>query len=127
MRIDHIAVWTGHLERMKEFYVEFFGGQPGNKYVNSRTGFESYFITFDCGARLEIMHRLSIPQDGSSKQPTGYSHMAFSVGDRVQVDKLTALLRDKGHRVVGEPRQTGDGYYESCVLDPDGNRVEITA
>jgi lactoylglutathione lyase len=29
--------------------------------------------------------------------------------------------------VVGAPRKTGDGYYESVVLDPDGNVVQIAA
>lgn len=127
-KIEHIALWTGNLEEMKEFYVEFFGGKPGTKYVNLKTGFESYFIVFDSGARLEIMRKPSIPANPNSaeEQYTGYIHIAISVGNRRGVDELTLQLQDRGYRVVSHPRETGDGYYESCVLDPDGNRIEIT-
>jgi len=80
------------------------------------------------GARLELMHMPTIPPslNGADAQFTGYIHLAFSVGSEAQVDELTALLQQDGYPVVSEPRRTGDGYYESCVLDPDGNRVEIT-
>ena len=128
MKIEHVALWTKHLEILKNFYAEFFGGTPNNKYRNPRTGFESYFLTFDSGARLELMDMPSVavnPND-PEKQYTGYAHLAFSVGSRDEVDALTKRLSERGYRVVSQPRQTGDGYYESCVLDPDGNRVEIT-
>jgi len=128
MTIEHVALWVQELEKSKDFYVEFFGGKPSDKYVNTAAGFESYFVTFDSGARLEIMRMPSIPQDTSDieKQRTGYIHIAFSVGSRARVEELTARIRESGYRVISEPRQTGDGYYESCVLDPEGNRVEIT-
>jgi lactoylglutathione lyase len=127
MRIEHIALWTKDLERIKDFYVEFFCGKPNDKYVNHKTGFESYFITFDSGTRLEIMQMPSIPvnRNDIDEQYTGYIHIAMSVESRKNVDELTNELRKRGHRVVSEPRETGDGYYESCVLDPDGNRIEI--
>lgn len=128
MKIEHIALWTKDLERLKDFYVEFFGGKPNKKYVNPKTGFESYFIAFDAGARLEIMRKAGIPENRNDvdEQYTGYIHLAIATESRARVDELTERLRARGYRVVSAARETGDGYYESCVLDPDGNRVEIT-
>jgi lactoylglutathione lyase len=127
MKIEHIAIWTGHLEPLREFYCTYFGGQSNTKYLNPAKEFSSYFITFQSGARLELMHK---PQLQPSQQPAntlaGYVHLAFSVGSRQQVNALTDRLRTDGFRVVGEPRTTGDGYYESVVADPDGNLIEIT-
>jgi lactoylglutathione lyase len=129
MKLEHTALWVTDLEKSRDFYTRFFGGQANAKYVNPQTGFESYFITFDSGARLELMRKPAIPQDTRDieQQRTGYIHVAFSAGSRLAVNELTENLRASGYRVVGEPRQTGDGYYESCVLDPEGNRVEIAA
>jgi lactoylglutathione lyase len=128
VKIEHVAIWTKDLERLKDFYVEFFGGQPNDKYVNPRSGFESYFLTFESGARLELMQMANIPlvRPDPIVQGQGLTHLAFSVGSREEVDQLTGRLRERGYRIVGEPRTTGDGYYESVALDPDGNRVEIT-
>jgi lactoylglutathione lyase len=128
MKIEHVAVWTHQLEAMKEFYAAFFGARPGAKYTNPRKGFESYFLEFDGGARIELMYRPDIPptQTDPLAQATGLTHLAISVGSEEAVDALTETLRERGYRVVGEPRRTGDGYYESVILDPDGNRVEIT-
>ncbi len=128
MKIEHIALWTKDLERIKDFYVEFFCGKPNDKYINHKTGFESYFITFDSGTRLEIMQKPSIPANRNDvdEQYIGFIHIAMSTGSRTNVDELTNRLKEEEHRVVSEPRETGDGYYESCVLDPDGNRIEIT-
>ncbi len=129
MRIEHVALWTRNLERMRDFYVEFFDGKSNEKYINPRTGFESYFISFDSGARLEIMRKAAIPANRNDvdEQYVGLIHVAMSTGSRESVDELTNELRAAGYRVVSEPRETGDGYYESCVLDPDENRVEIVA
>lgn len=128
MRIEHIAIWTQNLEELKNFYVNYFGGICGEKYVNSKKGFESYFISFENGARLELMQMSSIPSNKNDieQQYIGIIHIAFSVGSKVKVDKLTEILRSHGYKVLSEPRITGDGYYESCVLDLDGNRIEIT-
>lgn len=125
MRIEHIAAWVRDLEGMKEFYQTYFGACPGLKYVNSSKGFSSYFLSFQSGARLELMHNDSVAP-GQSAPQTGYAHLAFSAGSRENVDELTARLRTAGFTVESGPRTTGDGYYESCVLDPEGNRVEIT-
>jgi lactoylglutathione lyase len=128
MKIEHVALWTHDLERLKDFYVLYFGAQSNDKYMNTKKGFESYFLSFDSGARLEIMQMPSIPAslDDREQQFTGYIHIAVAVGGRETVDTLTEQLRQDGYRVVDEPRTTGDGYYESVILDPDGNRIEIT-
>jgi lactoylglutathione lyase len=128
MHIEHIAIWTHNLERLKAFYETCFQGKAGEKYVNTEKQFESYFVAFSSGARLELMQRPTISESRSyAGDPfTGYIHLAFSVDSEEQVDALTARLQRDGYRVASGPRRTGDGYYESCILDPDGNRVEIT-
>ena len=125
MKIEHAAMWVGDLEKMRNFYEIYFDACPGSKYVNAAKGFGSYFLSFESGARLELMHSDSMTS-GSSSQAPGYAHFAFSVGSKEKVDELTARLRSAGFTVESGPRTTGDGYYESCVLDPEGNRIEIT-
>ena len=128
MKIEHIAIWTSDIERLKLFYTEYFGCTSGSKYINSSKSFESYFLMFDSGCRLEIMQMPSIPLNlnNSFSQYLGLIHFAVSVESKENVDELTARLRSDGYEIVGEPRVTGDGYYESRILDPDGNRIEIT-
>lgn len=128
MHIEHVAVWTRNLEQLKRFYETYFQAKAGEKYVNPQKQFESYFLSFSSGARLELMWMPSVPEslDDREAQFTGYIHLAFSVGSEEQVDALTARLQADGYRIVDGPRRTGDGYYESVVFDPDGNRVEIT-
>jgi lactoylglutathione lyase len=125
MHIEHIAIWTHDLERLKTFYVAYFEGKANDKYVNTEKQFESHFVAFASGARLELMHMPAVPESYDRGQAIGYTHLAFSVGSEAAVDALTARLQEDGYQVVSGPRRTGDGYYESCVLDPDGNRVEI--
>lgn len=130
MHIHHAAIWTKDLEVMKEFYSKVFQGKASNKYVNPVKQFESYFIEYDSGASLELMRMPGIAEkahDDLLQQMFGYTHLAFSVGSPEQVDLLTHELRSQGYSVVGEPRRTGDGHYESVILDPEGNRVEILA
>jgi lactoylglutathione lyase len=128
INIEHIAVWTHHLERLKDFYQTHFQAVVGAKYNNPYSGFESYFLTFSSGARLELMAMPGIPpsQNDPGPQFTGYIHLALSTGSEREVVSLTESLRAAGSIVLEEPRRTGDGYYESVVLDPDGNRIEIT-
>jgi lactoylglutathione lyase len=128
MRIEHVALWTRDLERLRTFYETYFEARAGAKYVNARTGFESYFLTFEGGARLEIMRLPELAPAGESGAPerVGYGHLALAVGSEALVDALTARIKADGHTLLSGPRRTGDGYYESVVLDPDGNRVEIT-
>jgi len=127
MKIEHIALWTKNLESMKQFYVDYFDGLAEAKYHNKETDFESYFISFSAGARLEIMQMANvISSDKKDGLYSGYVHIAFSVGSKEKVNQLTERLRVDGYTIASEPRATGDGYYESCVLDLDGNQVEIT-
>ncbi len=127
MKIEHVALWTFDLERSRFFYEKYFGATSGSKYSNPKKNFESYFLSFSDGCRLEIMQMPGIiPLDRRTSQHAGLIHFAMSVGDRTAVDNLTEKLRADGYEIVGEPRFTGDGYYESVVLDPDGNRIEIT-
>jgi lactoylglutathione lyase len=128
VRIEHVALWTRDLERLRTFYEHYLGARAGARYVNDANAFASYFLTFESGARLELMRMDSIPEtrDDPLEQATGLVHIAFSVGSEEAVDELTARLAVDGHRVLDGPRRTGDDYYESVVLDPDGNRVEIT-
>lgn len=129
MHIEHIAIWTTQLEELKDFYVTYFEGKANEKYTNPFKHFSSYFISFDSGARLELMYKPSVPPTlyKTGQEFTGITHLAFSVGSREEVNLLTEKLRFSGITIVGEPRQTGDCYYESVILDPDGNRIEITA
>lgn len=126
MKIEHLAIWTTELERLKDFYVRFFGAKASNKYVNPGKAFESYFLSFDSGARLEIMRRPDLIPRGAEGNRIGLSHVAFSVGSTERVDMLTEELRHAGYVVADGPRRTGDGYYESVILDPDSNRIELT-
>ncbi|WP_304235067.1 VOC family protein [Jiulongibacter sediminis] len=126
-KIEHLALYCRNLEAMRFFYMAYFGAQCNEKYVNSTKGFESYFLTFDEGSRLELMAKTSIIEgEKPGFEQLGYTHMAMSVGSKDEVDRLTEALREDGFVVVGECRTTGDGYYESVVLDPEGNRIEIT-
>ena len=128
MKIEHIALWTAQLETMKNFYCQYFGAEAGEKYVNPDKNFASYFLAFDSGARLELMQMTGILSRNIApeKQQMGYVHMAIATGSKAAVDELTEQLRSDGYTIADEPRTTGDGYYESVVFDPDGNRIEIT-
>lgn len=127
MMIDHIALYTRDLARMRAFYQTYFDGTANTLYHNPKTGLQTYFISFGDGARLELMTRPELADCDRSRQWTGWTHLSFRVGTRENVDALTARLRADGYDVTSGPRVTGDGYYESCVLDPDGNTVEIVA
>ena len=128
MKIEHIAIWTKDLERLKAFYEKYFRAKSGSKYVSTKKPFQSYFLRFSSGSRLELMQRPDILQ--AEKAPgqefLGYAHLAMSVGSEEEVDALTKRLVDDGYQLLDGPRRTGDGYYESVISDPDGNRVEIT-
>ena len=167
MKIEHVAIWVKDIDKVCEFYRKYFGGVVHPIYHNPAKQFTSRFVTFESGARLEVMHRPDIdadvgteamfhvkrpqgecsahtcmgiaePQDVGHEvsqpfqaqheqgQHLGYAHLSFSVGSKEEVDRLTQKMSDDGIQIVGQPRTTGDGYYESVVLDPEGNRVEVT-
>jgi lactoylglutathione lyase len=158
MKIEHIAIWVKDIDKVCEFYRKYFGGVVHPIYYNPTKQFTSRFITFDDGARLEVMHRPDIDvgienvwtvtslQSNTHRSANekmraffrfltsavfhvehlGFTHLSFSVGSKEEVDHLTQQMSSDGISVVGQPRTTGDGYYESVVLDPEGNRIEIT-
>lgn len=127
MKIEHIAIWVKDLEHMRDFYANYFGMQYGEMYVNEKKGFSSYFMSLGEGARLELMHRHEVERAGGRPEfAQGFTHLAFSTGSRFRVDELTERLRNDGYKIAGEPRVTGDGYYESVIEDPEGNHVEVT-
>lgn len=125
VKITHIAVYTNDIEKSRNYYETYFNGKSSELYKNSK-GFSSYFITFDSGARLEIMHHVELQSRPVIDKVNGWSHVAFSVGDKDTVISLTEKIVAAGYELYSPPRRTGDGYFESCVADPDGNRVEIT-
>ena len=171
MRIEHVAIWAKDIDKVCDFYRKYFGGEVQPLYRNSAKQFTSRFVTFESGARLEVMHRPDInvgtlteskpdlacvPRETQPRFPSknelahfyletegcrpmakpeaqheqgqhlGYAHLSFSVGSKEEVDRLTQKMSEDGIQVVGQPRTTGDGYYESVVLDPERNRVEVT-
>ena len=128
IKIEHLAIWVRDLEGMKSFYENYFKASAGEKYHNPKKNFTSYFLSFEEGCRLELMHKPEIPgnKNDAIQQYEGLIHFAISLGSKEQVDYLTEKLRADGYQIVGEPRTTGDGYYESVVLDPENNRIEIT-
>ena len=126
MKIEHIAMVVNDLEAAKDFFVTYLDGKANELYHNKSTGFRSYFISFDDGARLELMNKPEMSDTAKDIARTGYAHVAFSVGSAEKVDELTALLKADGYEVLSDPRTTGDGYYESCVVAVEGNQIEIT-
>lgn len=129
MPIEHIALWTEDIDRCIGFYTTYFDASAGDRYVNPTKGFESCFLRFSSGARLEVMTTTTlVPLPApAGAQRMGLTHLAMSVGSEQKVDALTQRLKDDGYPLLDGPRRTGDGYYESVVLDPDGNRIEITS
>ena len=128
-RIEHLAIWVADLETMQRFYVQYFNAKCNTKYTNAQKQFESYFISFgEGGTRIELMRKPGItPNNGLNNQTMGLAHLAVTVGDEAAVNALTERLRADGYTIAGEPRHTGDGYYESVVLDPEGNYIELCA
>lgn len=126
MWIEHIAMYVNDIEKTKEFFVKYFNATSNEGYHNPNTDFRSYFLSFEDGARLEIMNRPHMKDEEKSLNRTGYIHIAFSLGSKKQVDDLTERLKNDGYNVVSGPRTTGDGYYESCIIGIEGNQIEIT-
>ena len=126
MRIEHIAMYVNELEQARDFFVKYLGGVSNDGYHNKTTGFRSFFISFDDGARLEIMNKPSMDNIEKPVNRTGYIHIAFSVGSAQEVDRLTKQFAEDGFEVLSGPRTTGDGYYESCIVGIEENQIEIT-
>ena len=126
MKIEHIALYVKDLEKTRNFFMKYLGAKSNDGYHNPKTNFRSYFLSFDDGARLEVMNKPEIHDWPKNPARTGYAHIAFSVGSREKVDALTAELKSDGYEVVSGPRTTGDGYYESYIVGIEGNQIEIT-
>jgi len=126
MKIEHIAMYVYDIEQTKSFFTKYLGATANNGYHNKNTGFRSYFLSFDDGARLEIMNRPEMNDVEKDISRTGYIHIAFSVGSKEKVDSLTEQLKKDGYNVISGPRTTGDGYYESCIIGIEANQIEIT-
>lgn len=126
MKLEHLAIWVEDLEKMKAFYCRYFDMISGEKYHNPTKKFSSYFLSFASGARIELMHRPDISESVGLNPYLGYAHIAISTGSKENVLTMTETLRKDGYTVSGEPRTTGDGYFESVILDPEGNSIELT-
>lgn len=126
MRIEHIAMYVNDLEKTKEFFIKYFNAIPNEGYHNQKTDFRSYFLSFDGGARLEIMNKPQMEDAEKTLNRTGYIHIALSLGSKEAMDELTAKMKNDGYEVISGPRTTGDGYYESCIVGIEGNQIEIT-
>ena len=126
MVIEHIAMYVNNLEEARDFFVKYLGGKSNGGYYNKNTDFRSFFISFEGGARLELMNKPGHVDMDKPLNRTGYAHIAFSLGNKEKVDSLTARLKADGYEVVSGPRTTGDGYYESCVVVFEGNQIELT-
>lgn len=126
MKVEHVALYVEDLNRAKNFFEDYFNATAGELYHNPNTDFRSYFLSFDDGSRLEIMNRPNLVPVDRDHDHLGFAHLAFSVGSKDAVDDLTDRLKRDGFKVISGPRTTGDGYYESCILDLEGNQIEIT-
>ena len=127
MKIEHLAIWAKDLEKIKTFYLEFFELSANEKYFNLTENFSSYFLSLASGARIELMNRSEISKQLEGlEQNLGLSHFAIALGSKQKVNDLTHTVRMKGYSILGEPRKTGDGYYESVITDPKGNQIELT-
>lgn len=125
-RLEHVALWVRDVDGVAAFYARYFGARVGERYENRRKGFQSRFLQFASGARLEIMARTDVLARGAA-EALGFAHVAIAIGDEAAVDALAARFKADGVSLLDGPRRTGDGYYECVVLDPEGNRVEVTA
>lgn len=126
MKIEHAAIYFKDLEGAKNFFVKYFDAKFNEMYHNPSTNFKSYFLSFDGGARLEIMNKPQLEDAPKTLNRTGFIHLAFSVGSKEKVDALTLQLKNDGYEVISGPRTTGDGYYESCIIAFENNQIEIT-
>lgn len=124
IKIEHLAIWVKDLEKMKKFYHDNFHTNASDLYHNPKTNFRSYFLAFDTGARIELMNKPELENNGVDC--FGYAHLALSVGSKSEVDQLAEIFK-KENNLLNGPRVTGDGYYEAVIKDPEGNLIELTA
>jgi len=126
MKLDHLAITVSDLERTKNFFVKYFNCKLGKDYHNPRTGLHSCFVSFEGETRLELMRWDDIDFAPKHLQEKTYFHLSVSVGNKEEVDAMTARLQTDGYAVKSNPRTTGDGYYESVIVPFDSIELEIT-
>lgn len=127
MKIDHVAIYVQDLEATKEFFIKYFNASANDMYHNPKTGLRTYFLSFEDNTRLEIMNRPDMVKADFNLYREGFIHLSFSLGSKEKVDELTNRLQNNGYEVLSGPRITGDGYYESCILGPENNILELVA
>lgn len=127
MKIDHVAIYVQDLEATKEFFIKYFNASANDMYHNPKTGLRTYFLSFEDNTRLEIMNRPDMVKADFNLYREGFIHLSFSLGSKEKVDELTNRLKNNGYEVLSGPRTTGDGYYESCILGPENNILELVA
>lgn len=126
VQLNHIGLYVSDLEGAKRFFEKYFGAKSGEKYHNPHKSFSSYLLFFDAGATLEIMTKPNLVTPTGRTNNFGYAHISIAVGSKEKVDETTKRMVVDGFRCIDGPRTTGDGYYESTVLDAEGNAIEIT-
>jgi lactoylglutathione lyase len=129
MILEHVAIWSKDIEKLKAYYCRHFGAVSNELYHNVSKNFKSYFLSFETGARVEIMQKPEIPvnlNDTVVAQHLGIIHLAFGVPTMQEVNDKAMELQNEGFTILSGPRKTGDGYYEFETLDPDNNRLEVT-
>ena len=127
MKIDHICLNVRDIEKEKDVYCGFFDFSSNQKYENTKTGWSNYFLSSPVGgARLELLSHAGMPLVKTNRDATCIVHFSLSLGSKEMVDEKTAQLKASGYKVLSAPHFTGDAYYESSFLDPEGNMVELT-
>ena len=93
VRIEHVALWTDDIERLAQFYSKYLGADVGPLYANPAKGYESRFLSFGSGARLELMRtsQLTPVRHEHGAQRMGLTHLAIALGAERRVDELTGL------------------------------------
>ncbi|EJL90293.1 VOC family protein [Pantoea sp. GM01] len=127
MKIAHVALWTRNLAAQQHFWHQFFGATSNPLYVSkNRPGFRSHFISLSEGPTLELMTLEALAPGPHGEELTGWAHIAINVGGREEVDLMVKHASEQGI-LVSAARQTGDGFYEAIIRDPDGNLIEIVS
>lgn len=127
MRIHHIALYCIDLEGMRRFFMKHFDCTSNEQYHNPRTGLKTYILTpLEGDCQIEIMSRPEVTETLTEQFRTGFIHMSFSVGSKEAVDSKTKELEADGCTCISGPRTTGDGFYESQIIGPEGILIEIT-
>lgn len=124
--LNHIGLFVKDIESSRSFFEHYFGAKSGEMYHNPHKSFTSYMLHFGDGAKIEIMSKPALSESDDRSSRLGYAHLSISVGSKNEVDAITRRLVEDGYTHVDGPRTTGDGFYESAVLDSEGNTIEIT-